>query len=72
MKSKKEIEEYLGMKIEPYYIREVESIYGEEQIAETTIGLDYDKMIEEDLEYTRTHQTYQPSQVVENHWNRVN
>ncbi len=33
MKSKKEIEDYLGMKIEPYYTTEVESIYGEEQIA---------------------------------------
>ena len=33
MKSKQEIEEYLGMKIKPYYITEVESIYGEEQIA---------------------------------------
>ena len=33
MKSKKEIEDYLGMKIEPYYTTEVESIYGEEQVA---------------------------------------
>lgn len=44
----------------------------EEQFAETTIGLDYDKMIEEDLEYTRTHQTYQSSQIVQDYWNRVN
>ena len=44
----------------------------EEQFTEATIGLDYDKMIEEDLEYTRTHQTYQPSQVVQGYWNRVN
>ena len=44
----------------------------EEQFAETTSGLDYDKMMEEDLEYMRTHQTYQPSQVVEEYWNRVN
>ena len=33
MKSKREIEEYLGMKIEPYYTTEVDSVYGEEQIA---------------------------------------
>ena len=33
MKSKEEIEKYLGMKIKPYYTTEVESIYGEEQIA---------------------------------------
>ena len=44
----------------------------EEQFAETTSGLDYDKMMEEDLEYMRTHKTYQPSQVVEEYWNRVN
>ena len=44
----------------------------EEQFTEATIGLDYDKMIEEDLEYTRTHQTCQPSQVVQDYWNRVN
>lgn len=29
-------------------------------------------MIEDDLEYTRNHQTYQQSQVVEDYWNRVN
>ena len=44
----------------------------EEQFAETTSRLDYDKMMEEDLEYMRTHQTYQPSQVVQDYWNRVN
>lgn len=44
----------------------------EDQFAETTSGLDYDKMIEDDLEYTRNHQTYQQSQVVEDYWNRVN
>ena len=34
MKSKKEIEDYLGgVRIEPYYTTEVESIYGEEQVA---------------------------------------
>ena len=38
----------------------------EEQFAETTSGLDYDKMMEEDLEYMRTHQTYQPSHVFVN------
>lgn len=32
MKSKKEIEEYLGMNIEPYYASKVETVYGEEQI----------------------------------------
>lgn len=44
----------------------------EEQFAETTIGLDYDKMIEQDLEYNRTHQTYNHHKLFEDYWNSVN